>query len=210
MPVEQRLRPGEPAAAFIVCDRREDIGRVRLAPADLERWRADGQTLGDALAKLLGAGVCEAAASNAPRWRLGQVSGRADKAAVHLGFDDHGRAVLEVAGHVVDLAAVLTIQAGRLVLDTRRLGRCADAPAGGAKLIAETPEQRTARLRARKAALQKQGVRAFLQAIAEEERLSKSMVKKILERRGLASEAPLPAWAASLAPRKGVSPAKKR
>jgi hypothetical protein len=210
MPVQQRMRPGRPAAAFIVCDRRDDIGRVPLAPALMERWRVDGQTLGDALATLLGSGPCQAMSADPGRLRLGTVSGRTDKTAVHLGFDDHGRAVLELAGHVVDLAAVLTIQAGRLVLDTGHLRRCADTPASGAKLDAETPEQRTERLQARKAALQKQHVRAFLQVIAQEEGLSKSMVKKILDRPGQASKAPLPAWAAALASRRGVSPAKKR
>ena len=33
MPVQQPIRPGRSAAAFIVCDRRDDIGRVPLAPA---------------------------------------------------------------------------------------------------------------------------------------------------------------------------------
>ena len=210
MPVQQRQRPGRPAAAFVVCDKRDDIGRVPLEPAHLERWRIDSQTLGDALAGLLGAGACHPVPAAQFAFRLGVVTGAADKAAVQLRFDDQGRAMLDVAGHGVELAAVLAFQGGRLVLDTRHLGRCADAPAGGAALAAETPAQRTARLQARKAALQQRGVKAFLPVLAEEEGVSVSMVKRILGRaRGVAAPS-LPAWAAVVAPPAGVSTGSKR
>ena len=217
MPVQQRMRPGQPAAAFIVCDRRDDIGQVRLAPSHLERWRADGQTLGDALAALLGSGACHAVAGVRPAFRVGMVSGKvsgvvpvaADKVPVQLQFDDQGRALLDVAGHLLELEAVLTMQGGRMALDTRRLGRCADAPATGSAQAPETATQRAARLLARKAALQQRGVKAFLQVLAEEERVSVSMVKRILGRAAPADDAPLPGWAAPVAPRGGVSPTAK-
>ena len=209
MPVQQRMRPGRPAVAFIVCDRRDDIGRVPLLPEHLERWRADGQTLGDALAALLGFVACHPVPSTSFAFRLGTVAGLADKAAVQLRFDGQGRVLLDVAGHVLDLAAVLAIQGSRLVLDTRHLGRCADAPAGGAMLAAETAAQRSTHLQARKAALQQQGVKAFLQVLANEEGVSVSMVKRILGRNARAKNVQLPGWAAPMAPIKGVSPSRK-
>lgn len=209
MPVQQRMRPGRPAATFIVCDQRDDIGRVPLAPVHLERWRADGQTLGDALAVLLGSGACHPVPAAPFTFRVGLVAGLADKAPAQLQFDDRGRALVLVAGHGVDLAAVLTIHGGRLVLDSRHLGRCADAPAGGAVLAAETAAQRTTRLLARKAALQQRGVKAFLQVLAEEEGVSVSMVKRILGRADQPEDAPLPGWAAPVAPRGGVSRSSK-
>lgn len=209
MPVQQQLRPGQPAAAFIVCDRRDDIGRVPLAPAHLERWRVDGQTLGDALSALLGSGACHPVPATLFTFRLGVVVGLADKAPVQLQFDDQGPAQVQVAGHVLDLAEVLAIQGGRLVLDTRHLGRCVDAPAAGAALAAETAAQRTTRLMARKVVLQQRGVKAFLQVLAEEEGVSVSMVKRILSRADWHEDAPLPGWAAPVAPRRGVSPSSK-
>ena len=210
MPVQQRQRPGLPAAAFVVCDRRDDIGRVPLAPAHLERWRADDQTLGDALAGLLGASACHLVPGVPFVYRLGLVVGLADKAGVQLRFDDQGRAVLDVAGHAVELGAVLAVRGGKLTLDTRHLGRCADAPAGGAALTAETAAQRTTRLQARKAALQQRGVRAFLAVLAEEEGVSVSMVKRILGRAQEPAAPELPAWAATMAPPTGVSSGSKR
>jgi len=209
MPVQQPIRPGRPAAAFIVCDRRDDIGRVPLAPAHLERWRVDGQTLGDALAALLGSGACHAVPSAPFTYRLGLVAGHADKAAVLLRCGGSDGVVVEVAGHGLDLAAVLTIQGSRLVLDARHLGRCADAPASGNALAAETPAQRTTRLLARKAVLEQRGVKAFLQVLADEEGVSVSMVKRILARAPQADDPPLPGWAAPVAPRGGVLPGRK-
>ena len=210
MPVQQRQRAGWPAATFVVCDKRDDIGRVPLEPAHLERWRVDGQTLGDALAVLLGAGACHPVPGAQFVFRLGVVAGVADKAPVQLRLDDQRRALLDVAGHGVELAAVLAFQGGRLVLDTRHLGRCADAPAGGAPLAAETPAQRTARLQARKAVLQQQGVKAFLPMLAGEEGVSVSMVKRILGRVQEVAAPTLPAWAAAVAPPAGVSTGSKR
>lgn len=209
MVVQQPIRPGRPAAAFIVCDRRDDIGRVPLAPTHLERWRVDGQTLGDALAALLGSGACHPVPSASFTFRLGLVAGQAGKAPVLLRCDGTDGVVVEVAGHGLDLAAVLTIQGDRLVLDARRLGRCADAPAGGTALAAETSAQRTIRLLARKAVLEQRGVKAFLQALAVEEGVSVSMIKRILGRAPQAEDAPLPSWAAPVAPRGGVSPGRK-
>lgn len=209
MPVQQRQRAGA-MAAFVVCDRRDDIGRVSVAPVLLERWRVDAHTLADALAGLLGAGACHPVPGEASAFRLGVVVGAADKATVHLRFGNQGDACLEVAGHSLELTSVLGIRAGKLALDTLHLGRCADTPASGAALVAETPAQRTARLQARKAVLQGRGVTAFLAVLAEEEGVSKSMIKRILARSPAAAEPVLPVWAAVAAPSRGVLAKGKR
>jgi hypothetical protein len=210
MPVQQRQQPARPAAAFVVCDKRGDVGRVALTAAHLERWRVDGQTLGDALAGLLGTDACHPVPGVPFLYRLGVVAGAAGKAPVQLRFGGGGGAVLDVAGHSVELAAVLTVAGGKLVLETRHLGRFADAPVSGAALPREAPAQRTARLQARKAALQQRGVRAFLLVLAEEEGVSVSMVKRILGRSARPAAPELPAWAGAVAPAAGVPPGGKR
>jgi hypothetical protein len=95
------------------------------------------------------------------------------------------------------------------VLDSRHLARCVDAPASGVALKIETPEQRTQRLLGRRDALQRQGMKAFLQVIAQEEGLSVSMVKKILSRKKQPQDS-LTGWAAGLVSGQGVSSNKKR
>ncbi len=213
MPVQQRQRVGVAAvssAAFVVCDRRDDIGRVPLAPTYLERWRADAQTLGDALADLLGTGACHLVPGAIGAYRLSIVAGAVDKAPLLLRFDEQGGMRLDVAGHAVEVASVLAIRAGKLVLDIRHLARCADGPAAGAALSAETPAQRTARLQARKAVLRQRGVKAFLPVLAEEEGVSVSMIKRILGRKPEPAGQALPSWAAAVAPAGGASAGSKR
>jgi hypothetical protein len=54
MPIE--IAPainGRPSRAFIVCDKRDDIGRVRMEPARLRRWTFSLSLLARALAKAL-------------------------------------------------------------------------------------------------------------------------------------------------------------
>lgn len=209
MPVQQQMRAGLPAAAFVFCDRRDDIGRVPLVAAHLERWHADVRTLGDALAEQLGAGVCQPVPAARHAFRLGLVASGTNRAPVQLYIDDQRRPALDVAGHVLALESVLTIRGGALILDTRHLGRCADAPTGGAALTAETPAKRSERLLARKAVLQQRGTRAFLRVMAQEEDVSVSMIKKILGRARQSKDAPVAGWAASLMTGRGASIGRK-
>lgn len=212
MAVQMLTRPGRPAAAFIVCDKRDDINRVPLDALHLERWRATERSLADALAGLLGGGEAQQVVAGGAALRLGVVTGLANKAAVHLRFDDQGRALLDVAGHALELAVLLSVQGERLLLDTRHLARCVDTPAVGVALPVETAEQRSGRLQARRAVLQRQDVKAFLQLIAQEEGVSVSMVKKILGRTTAPAlkDTPLDGWGATIAILPGVSPDKTR
>lgn len=206
--VHQPLPSGRRVVSFIVCDRRDDIGRVPLESGHLERWRVDGRTLGDALAVLLGGSECQPGRDGATILRVGAVSGRANKAVVQMRFDGQGQVMLDVAGHTVELGLVLGLAGNRLVLDTRQLARYANTPADGAALATEPAEHRADRLRARRVALKKKGVKAFLQVIAQEEGVSVSMIKKILGREKPSLAAPPHTWPQTLASWPGVSSGK--
>jgi hypothetical protein len=205
MPVHWAARGASGPAPFVVCDKRDDITRVPLDGGLVKRWRSGEATLAEALAILL-AGADTTLVSNGPEgWRVGVVTGGRERTAVHVRVEK-GRCVLAVAGHQVDVALALAVRGGRLALDMRSLATCADQPAIGAKGV-ETPQMRTARLLARKAELLRQGEKAFIRRLAEEEGLSPSMIKRILGR-GVADEKParaadeVPAWARSVLPSK--------
>lgn len=170
MPVHQVPRDGAETAAFIVCDKRDDMGRVPVPLRLLARWQLTPYTLARALARGLGQ---DEAAPLAQGWRLGWSDGVPGRAAVLL----QGQSIA-VAGHRLDLEAVLTWDGRRLGLDERALKRHADTPAGG--VAEETSEQRAQRLRARKAELVAGGRMDFLKAIAAEEGISDSRVKQII------------------------------
>lgn len=178
MPVEVRHRPDGAKRAFMVCDKREDIGRVPVTLEVLARWRCGADTLAESLARSLGSAGAVKLAGEPPAWRLGLVDGRPGHAVVILREGPHGPAV-ELAGHRLDLATLVSIVDGALVFDRRPLHRCADKPLDGAG-AGESPQQRRARLKARVVALKAAGVKAFLKALAAEEGVTPSRLKQLL------------------------------
>lgn len=174
MPVNVMRRGDAPAVAFVVCDKRSDMGRVSVSLQRLNCWHLTLGTLAGALAKSLDQ---SAATWLAPSWRLGWVEGASGRTAVLLQSDGGGQH-LTVAGHRLELQGLLTWDGMRLGLDRRALMRHAEAPIGG--VAAEGPQARAQRYRARKADLVQHGVRDFLQKIAAEEGISASRVKQII------------------------------
>ena len=179
MPVQVLTKQGQPPRAVIVCDKDDDIGRVPVALARLERWRASDASLADALAAMLGTAGATRLAGDAKALRLGVVAGRTTRAAALLRWQDGG-AVLEVAGHVLPLDLALTIKDSALSLDSKTLARCVDAPAAGAGVPAESPAERRQRLKARVAAEKRKGTKAFNEVVAAEEGLSLSRLKQLV------------------------------
>lgn len=143
LPVDVVPRPGRAALLFIVCEKRDDIGRVDVPAAALERWRLTSQGLADVLARLLGSAVASPLGNEALGYWLGVVTGRktTDKAAARLTWTA-GTACLDVAGHALALPLVMDLVAGVLVLDVARLQRCVDAPAGTLPEVAMSAEDR--------------------------------------------------------------------
>lgn len=208
MPVQVLTKQGQPPRAFIVCDKDDDIGRVPMALLRLERWRASDTTLADALAVLLSGTEATRLTGDAKAWRLGVVAGRTTRAAALLRWQD-GSAVLEVAGHVLPLDLALTIKDAALTLDGKTLVRCVDAPAAGAGVPAESPDERRQRLKARVAAEKRKGTKAFKKVVAAEEGLSLSRLKQLVDEPKPATDT----WAAPLAGLTGTSskkPTRKR
>lgn len=208
MPVQVVTRQGQPPRAFIVCDKDDDIGRVPVALLRLERWRASETSLGDALAMLLGGSVATRLADDAKTLRLGVIAGRTARAAVLMRWQGGG-AVLEVGGHVLPLDLALTIKGAALMLDSKTLVRCVDAPAAGAGVPAESPDERRQRLKGRVAAEKRKGTKAFNEVVAAEEGLSVSRLKQLVAEPKPAADT----WAAPLAGLAGASskkPTRKR
>jgi hypothetical protein len=174
MPVQVRPRADGAVQIFIACDKREDIGRIPVAPLELERWQVTPRTLANALAKTLGQTTAEPLTQ---ALRLGWIDGAAGRAAVSLvtGADALD---LVIAGHRVALIQLLRWDGKQLGLDMAALRRHA-ATLGG-NVTAEAAEDRKKRLNARKAELVSQGVPNFLQVIAQEEGLSTARIKQLL------------------------------
>ena len=166
MPVHTIPLPSSDPALFIVCDKRDDIGRVPVPVAQLEQWQASGDSIADLLAGLLGLQRASMGSSSGGRWEVGVFRGA--KHASHLVLLAGEKLTLTLAGHSIALAEVLALEGNGFKADKRRLTRLVDHPVAGAGDI-ESAEQRRERIRKRVNELKAQGAKAFLKTVAEEE-----------------------------------------
>ena len=163
--------------AFIVCNTRSDINRVPVPVSRLEQWQVTGESVAALLAGLLDLHRAGGIRGDATRWEVGMLKGA--KHSSHLVLVADGRLTLSLAGHVIPLADVLTFAGKTFTVDRQKLTRLVDHPAGGAGDV-ESAAQRRERFKERKRLLKAQGVKHFLQTIADEEGLSVSRVKQLL------------------------------
>ena len=125
MPVEIIAgQSGRPTSAFVACDKREDIGRVPIPLADVERSAVRGRDLAGAVAGLLGFEHPPAVEAGRIAWRLGRIKGKKHRADAIMTIDHVVN--IEVGGQPVPLADVLEYKDDALALDADYLGAVVD------------------------------------------------------------------------------------
>ncbi|MBF0422164.1 MAG: hypothetical protein HQL73_04150 [Magnetococcales bacterium] len=129
------VRPGlddRPPSILVICDQREDIGRVSIKPEQLRQWRCGLDLLAVTLARMLEIEETPERLS-AGLWRLGRAElpglGRECFLAAKDGFDSalvpRGGVVLLAAAtgeHGIPLPSILRLDDGVLILDRLALG----------------------------------------------------------------------------------------
>lgn len=165
----------KPGRAFINCDKRDDIGRIRVDFQRMEQLKSSGELIAAALVQMLEF-TEPAKAINGKRWNLGVLKGSANnKSLIVLLAEDDLK--LSLAGHTVALPEVLTAKENALFLDKSKLIRLVNEPVGNT----ETSEARRSRLATRIMEEKAKGTKAFIQAVAAEEGISVSRLKQILK-----------------------------
>lgn len=166
----------KPGRAFIACDKRDDMGRVHVDFRRMEQWQVTGELIAATLARLLGLSQPDTQAADGGQWSIGTLKGRKHNSPVTL--QAGGSLTLALAGHIIPLVDVLTIEKNALTLEKAALIRLVDNPAGDSN--AETPEARKARLIARVREEKAKKTKPFLQVVAKEEGISESRLKQII------------------------------
>jgi hypothetical protein len=177
MPVEIIIGSSR-SAAFVVCDKRDDINRVDVPLERLDRWQASGEAMAAYLAATLGITRSLGVMTPSKQWDIGMLRG---KLAAHLVLTNADTLTLELAGHAVPLVEVLSLKSGRLKLRRETLIDYVDHPAAGGG-TRESGAQRASRIALRCQELKAQGYRNFRVIVAREEGRSVETVKKILVR----------------------------
>lgn len=179
-----------PARAFIVCDKRDDIGRVTVNFDRLKQWQVTGLQLAQFVASLCE--LTQQVVKDADYWRLGMLQGKAHKAPVLMGFENM-QPVIKVAGHSISLLEALLVDDEKCRIDLKKLKSFVDSPSGLAD-DKESAEARQDRLLARKSELKAKGIRSFNQQIADEEGMSLANVKKLIKAAEDRKKAPVNKW----------------
>lgn len=132
MPVHVLPAEGRrPARAFISCDERDDTSKVPVDFSKLEQWQTTGELIAAALASLLDFNQPPTQTVDGKQWGIGTLRGKKHRSPVTLLAGDS--LMLSLAGHIVPLVTVLTIEEKSLTLDKAELIRLVDNPAGESK-----------------------------------------------------------------------------
>lgn len=182
---EACIRPiySEPVAGgetrlFIVCEKQSDINRIEIPASRLEQWKSCGSYFAELVSELLELRRPNNSNESTDRWEIGLMKGR--KHSSHITLVKDNTLQLNIGGHSIALADVLTLENDHFIIDKKILTRFIDNPVSGGGNI-ESAEQRRKRIKKRVNELKTQGVRAFLKAVAEEEDISISRIKQLIQ-----------------------------
>ena len=119
-----------PARAFVVCDMREDVGRVNVDFERLNQWQVSEQQLAEMVRDLLGHST-QPVVKDAGSWSLGVYCGKKHRAVVGLNLCSEARLIMNDT--TLSLIELIGFSNGRLELDTTKITQLIDlglAPAG--------------------------------------------------------------------------------
>lgn len=172
-----RANHTSPARAFVLCELRDDVGRVAIDFERLKQWQMTERQLAEMVRDLIGQ-TSQGFVKDGVFWRLGVINGGQHKAQVSLQFDGNG--VVVSGGHKVPLMELLSLDKDALRIDLEKIRKMVNEPTGFSDDV-ESTKARNVRLLKRRNELKSKGVRNFNQQIASEENLSLAAVKNAIK-----------------------------
>lgn len=166
-----------PTRVFIICDKRDDIGAIFVNESALNQWQSSIEYMANALANLLNFVESGTKIIDDKQCHVGIFKGKKRKSPIILAKDEYLNLLL--AGHIIPLLDVLSMQQSMLILNTKKLTQLVDNP----EQLNETSKDREQRLKARVNEERNKNNRSFLQKIADEEGISVSRLKQIIYRK---------------------------
>jgi len=176
-PVHSQKSPdGTKFRAFVVCDKRDDVGRVRIQSDQLRQWITSREIIARAIALQLNLDVQQVEYQSAQyRWYLGVLHNKKHSRPLYLISKDNAL-YIAIAGHQPLLIECFHIKDNTLLLDKTGLLRLLNKPVGND----ETPHERQQRLQARVNEEKQKGTKNFNQVVAAEEGIVISRLQQIL------------------------------
>ncbi|MCZ6802997.1 MAG: hypothetical protein O7D86_03440 [Proteobacteria bacterium] len=131
------------SASFIVCDKRSDINRVPIPPAQLIQWRCNADSVCSFIADSLGLRRSESRANHTDQWEIGIATG--DKRSQMLCLQANGSLLLVAGNNAVPLAEFIGYQDDVCSLDATMTRQLVDAATTVDKRYTPTIARREAR-----------------------------------------------------------------
>ncbi len=166
---------GQPARAYVACDIRDDMGRVKIPMSRLQQWQITESQVACWLSGALGLKSKPERDKSRGVFKLGSLQGK--KQVGSLEFNTAESACLNVSGHSFPLSEIVIFEGDHPRIDRAAILGLVDMPQGNA----ETPEARRTRLKARVGEIKAKGIKAFLKVVAAEEGISPSRLKQLLK-----------------------------
>lgn len=166
---------GQPARAYVACDIRDDMGRVKIPISRLQQWQITESQVACWISGALGLKGKPERDQASRVFTLGSLQGK--KRLGSLVFDTVESVSLKVSGHSLPLSEVIIFEGDQPGIDRAAILDLVDLPQGNA----EAPEARRARLKARVREEKAKRTKAFLQVVAEEEGISQSRLKQLIK-----------------------------
>lgn len=164
-------------AAFIFCDKRDDVDRIEVPFERLQRWQATGEAVAAFLAKHSGAGRLHGIPVSVNEWPVGRF--RAARAENVILEKKDGGLVVCIAGHKIPVVDIAVLEGDGLTVRLEPLVEAVGRPAvGGGKR--EARPARAMRLAHRFDELKAAGHRAPRQILAADENVDVETIKKLL------------------------------
>lgn len=171
-------------SAFIICDKRNDINRVPIPIESMQQWQASGYYTAKMVSKLLDLSSPVTSTENS-FWNLGVFRG--SKHSSHLLLSANGKLKLLTAGHEINLEEIISFSNKAIKIDKLKIIHATNNPISGAGNV-ESATERKLRLQKRVSDLKFKGVKSFLKQTAEEEGISVSRLKQIINNKNDESE----------------------
>ncbi len=127
MPVHVILaRNGQPARAYVACDRRDDMGQVKIAMSRLQQWQITEGQIAQWASRALGLNGKPERDKVSGVFRLGSLQGK--QRVGSLEFATAGLVCLKTSGHSLPLGDVVNFQRGRPSIDRAAILALVDLP----------------------------------------------------------------------------------
>jgi hypothetical protein len=120
------IHDGQPRRAFVACDRRDDIGRVKIPVERLQQWRLSQTQLAKWLSVELGFKTKPVGDSSSGVFRLGSLQGKKRLDALELDFADG--VLLKTSGHSLPLCEAVVFNGDMPKVDRNTVLDMVDLP----------------------------------------------------------------------------------